>query len=127
MQFLANPRKFVSSKFFCSSICENKSTRKFLHGFSFKKNAMNICYLEYMLPQAFSLVLSALSLNVLINSFGISNPSISNFHYVELFSRSFQRILGLLSICCLKSLHFAHSNVERIDSKTLIECLSFLT
>ena len=56
--------------------------------------------LEYQLLviSNFSSVSSALSVTTLINSFGISNPAISNFHYVELFSRSLQLFLGLFSI-----------------------------
>ena len=65
-------------------------------------------YLELLLARTFSLITSAVSVIALINSFGILNPAILNFHYVELFS------------------HFTHSNVERIHSKTLTEYLSFL-
>ena len=47
-----------------------------------------------------------------------SNPAISNLYYVEIFSRSFQRLFRLLSIRFLKRLNFTHSNVEGIHSKT---------
>ena len=53
---------------------------------------------SYLLSRIFSSVPSALSVTTLINSFGISNPAISNFHHVELFSRSLQLFLGLFSI-----------------------------
>ena len=36
---------------------------------------------------------SALSVTALINSSGVSDPAISNFHYIELFSPSVQRFL----------------------------------
>ena len=75
----------------------------------------NTPYIKLSLSQTFSLVLSALSVTALINSFGISNLRI----YVELFSRSLQRCLGLFSIHYLERFHFTYSNVERIHSKTL--------
>ena len=46
--------------------------------------------------------------------------------YVEVFSRSLQRFLGLFSICYLERFHFIYSNVAWTHSKTLIECLVFL-
>ena len=55
-------------------------------------------YLESPLSRTFSLVSSALSLTAFIKSFHISNPAMSNFHYVKLFSRSLLCILGLFSI-----------------------------
>ena len=95
--------------------------------FPHRPNTINIRNLDYPLPLAFSSVFSALLLIALINWFGISNPTISNFHYVKLFSWTLQRSLGLFSFRYLERFHFTSSNVERIHSKTLIECLSFLT
>ena len=66
-------------------------------------------YLELSLSRTFSLVPSALSITALINSFGISNPATSNFHYVKLFSRSFQLFLGLFSIGYLERFRFTNS------------------
>ena len=42
----------------------------------------------------------------------MSKPAISNFYYVDLFSRSFQCFLGLFSIRYLQRFHFTHSNVQ---------------
>ena len=54
------------------------------------------------------------------------NSAISNFHHVELFTWSIRHFLGLFSIYFLKCFYLTRSNVERIHSKTLIKCLSFL-
>ena len=75
---------------------------------------VHIRYLEYPLSRTFinptfSSVPSALSVTAPINAFSISNPAISNFHYVELFSWSLQRSLGLFSIRYLERFHFTHS------------------
>ena len=56
----------------------------------------NACHLELSLSRTFSSVPSALSVTALLNSFGISNPAVSN--YIELFSYSLQRFLFLSSI-----------------------------
>ena len=77
-------------------------------------------YLESPLSRTFSLVSSALSLTAFIKWFHISNPTMSNFHYVKLFSRSLMCFLGLFSIRYFERFDFTHSNVERIYSKTLI-------
>ena len=66
---------------------------------------VDIRYLEYPLSGTFSSVSSALSVTALVNSFGFSNPAISNFHYAKLFSRSLQRFLGLSSIHYLECFH----------------------
>ena len=86
----------------------------------------NTRYLKLLLSQTFSLVPSALPVTALTNQFGVSNPTTSNFYYVELFCRSLQCFLELFSILYLDHFHFTYSNVERTHSKTLIECLSFL-
>ena len=88
--------------------------------------ASNNRHLKLSLSRTFFSVYSLVPVNVVTNSFGISNRSISNFHYVELFSWSLQRFLGLFSIRYLQRFHFTHPNVERIHSKTLIKFLSFL-
>ena len=54
----------------------------------------NTCYLQLLLCRTFYLVPSAFSLASLINRFGISNSTNSNFHSVEQFSRSLQSFLG---------------------------------
>ena len=77
-------------------------------------------YLESPLSRTFSLISSALSLTAFIKSFHISNPTMSNFHYVKLFSRSLMCFLGLFSIRYFERFDFTHSNVESIYSKTLI-------
>ena len=50
----------------------------------------NARYLELSLSRTFSLVPSAFLVTFLIITFGISNPAISNFHYVKQIFRSLQ-------------------------------------
>ena len=57
----------------------------------------NTRYLELSLYQTIYLVPSTFSLTSLINPFGLLNSDISNFHYVEQFSRSMQSFLGCFS------------------------------
>ena len=84
----------------------------------------NTRYLKLPLSQNFSSVPSAASVTAPINSFGISNSAISNFHNVELFSRFLQGFLGVFSIGFLEHFYFPHLNVERIHPKTSMECSS---
>ena len=62
------------------------------------RHSVSRIYLELSLCRAFYLVLSAFSLTSLINLFGSSDFTISNFHYVEQFSWSLQRYFALFSI-----------------------------
>ena len=93
----------------------------FLKNIKLTSGIANTRYLKLSLSQTFSSVPSALSVNALIISFGISNPAISNFYYVELFSRPLQHFLVLFSIRYLESFHFTHSIIERMRWSTLMK------
>ena len=87
---------------------------------------MEIRYLKCPLSRTFSSGPLTLTVTAFINLFGISSTAVSSFHYVELFSPSLQRFLGVFPIRCLDHFHFTHSHVESTHLKTLIKCLSFL-
>lgn len=58
----------------------------------------NTSYLQLSLSQTFFSFPSARSVSAIVDLFGISNPSISNFCKVELFTWSLQRFLRLFFI-----------------------------
>ena len=90
-------------------------------------SAISTRYLELSLCRTFYLVPPAFSLTSLINPFGISNSAISNFHYVEQFSRTFKLSQTFKWVFQVNhTVHFRHSNVNNCIDKTLFGSLFFL-
>ena len=97
---------------------------------------VDIRYFKLSLCRTIYLVLSAFLLTSFINPFGISNSAISNFHYVQQFSRSFESIFFVVfyllswtfkwSFRTNHAVHFRHSNVNNCIVKTLFGSLFFL-
>ena len=92
------------------------------------QNAVDIRYHEYPLSRyplslcrTVSLAHSAFSLISLINPFGISNSAISNFHYVEQFSRTLQLFLGCGLPSTISNIRMRFSN-ESYCSFQAFEC-----
>ena len=102
-----------------------------LHGvFPHLTSFIGIFQTSYLLSQTFIIsnlfsVFSALSVTAFMNSFGISNATISKFYYVEFYyvpSALLRAVFHPLS----RTFSFHSLEWQRIHSKTLIECLSFL-
>ena len=70
----------------------------------------------FQLFPTFPSISPALSVTALVNSLGISNRTISNFHYVDLFSRFLQPTSGVFSIRYLESFHYLKEYIQKLLS-----------